>query len=157
MTDKPLPVIRANSETINRLYSVYAAAQTLGEIEATEEKRVRAIPNGWRDLRLCHTLLDRLAKDMKSTLPPEKVASVNRMAPRMHFRVWCGREAVKTTPDEVVLAEKDLNALVTYARKECSMCVEQRCGQCPLGKALDHVLTYDRNGGSWANIHFEED
>ena len=147
-----LPIVRVNSDSIQRLYSLFAAAQCLGELEATEEKRIRVIPGGWRDLRLCHTLLDKLAKNMKYTMPPEKRARVDSMAPRMRFRTWCGHEAIKTTPEEVVVAEKELDVLVEYAWNECSMCIEQRCSQCRLGKVFDGVMDYDRNGDSWADI-----
>lgn len=147
-----LPIVRTSGDSIQRLYKLYAACQCLEELEAVEEKRVRAIPNGWRDLRLCITTLNKLARKMKFTMPPEKRSTIDRMAPRMRFRTWCGQDAIKTAPDEVVVAEKDLDVLVEYAWNECSMCVEQRCGQCPLGKAFDSVLGYDRNGGSWAAI-----
>lgn len=147
-----LPIVRANSDSIKRIYNLYAACQCLEELEAKEEKRIRAIPNGWRDLRMCTAVLRKLSNNMKYTMQPEKRTSVDHMAPRMYFRTWCGHEPVKTTPDEVVLLEKELDVLVEYAWNECSMCVEQQCSQCPLGKTFDSVLGYDRNGGSWAAI-----
>lgn len=148
-----LPIVRVNGDGINRLFGLYAVCQHLDRLEAEEEKRIRAIPNGWRDLRLCRTLLHKLAKNMRYTMPPEKRGSIDRMASRMRFRVWCGHEPIKTTPDEVVLAEKELDVLVKYARNECKLCIEQKCNQCPLGKTFDSVLDYDRNGISWASIN----
>lgn len=147
-----LPIVRANGDSIQRLYRLYAACQCLEELEEKEEKRIKVIPNGWRDLRLCTTLLRKLSQSMKYTMQPEKRASVDHMAPRMRFRTWCGHEAVKTAPEEVVLAEKELDVLMEYAWKECSLCLEQRCGQCRLGKVFDSVLDNDRNTGSWALI-----
>lgn len=147
-----LPIVRANNDGIQRLYRLYAACQCLEELETKEETRVKAIPNGWRDLRLCISVLRKLSRNMKYTMPPEKRASIDRMAPRMCFRTWCGTEAIRTAPDEVVVASKELDVLMEYAWNECSTCLEQRCSQCKLGKTFDRVLDYDRDGGSWAAI-----
>lgn len=151
--DKNIPVVRANGKDIDLIFGLHAAGQELARCEKEMEKRIRAIPNGWRDLRLIHTKLDKLLDSIYLTIQPEKRATVNRMAPRMRFRVWCGHEVIKTAPNEVVITQEEMATLVSYAwGGECALCVEQRCGQCKLGKVFDSVLSHDRNGSSWAAI-----
>lgn len=156
MSDKKLPTIRANSRELDQIFTMFAAAQELEHAEQKMERRVRAIPNGWRNLRLCRTLLDQLVMDLVGTLQQEKVAAMKRMLPRMKFKVVCGPNATKTQDDEAILSMKDLDVLVHYAHEaNCMMCLEANCRACKLGKTLDGVLTKDRNGGSWATIDID--
>ena len=156
MKDKQLPTIRANSKELNQIFTLFASAQELEHTEKTMERRVRAIPDGWRRLRLCRTLLDTLVVDMVGTLQPEKIASMRRMLPKMRFRVLCGPTATKPEPDEVTLVMHDLNVLVHYAHEaNCKMCVEPHCRRCQLGKTLDSIVTYDRNESSWSAVDLD--
>lgn len=145
------PIIRANGRDVDLIFGLHAAGQELRRAEKEAEKRIRAIPNGWRDLRLIITKLDKLLDGLHLTVQPEKRQTMQRMAPRMRFRVWCGQEAVKTAPNEVVITKNEMGTLLTYAWEgTCTLCIEQRCDRCPLGKTLDSVLSVDRNRGSWA-------
>ena len=158
MSEKRLPTIRANSKELDQIFTMFAAAQELEHAEKYMERRVRAIPNGWRNLRLCRTLLDRLVVDMVGTLQQEKIAAMKRMLPRMKFKVVCGPNATRTQEDEVILASKDLDALVHFAHEgNCKMCMEGNCRACKLGKALDGILTKDRDNGSWATIDIDQE
>lgn len=153
MEKNNISIVRANTHDLDLLFGLFAAAQELNRCETEMEKRVRAIPNGWRDLRLIRTKLNKLLDDLILTVQPEKRATMNRMAPRMRFRVWCGHEVIKTAPNEVVITQNEMTTLLEYAwSAECSICMEGRCDQCKLGKVFDSILSYDRNGGSWASI-----
>lgn len=157
MAEKRLPTIRANSKELDQIFTMFAAAQELEHTEKTMERRVRAIPNGWRNLRLCRTLLDQLVVDMVGTLQPEKIAAMKRMLPRVKFKVICGPNATRVEEDEVVLTTKDLDVLVHYAHEaNCKMCLDGNCKQCKLGKTFDGMMTYDRNDGSWSTIDIDE-
>lgn len=157
MSENDLPVIRANSETLDLLYELYASRQTLKRFAEKQEQRLRVIPNGWRDIKLAHSLVNKLIKNLNLTMQPEKRDPLERMGHRMKFKTWTGTEAINTSPQEVVLTQKEFDSLLHYARKECAMCIEQRCKSCRLGKTLDIVLKHDRNGESWANIPLECD
>lgn len=146
----PLPIIRANGKDLDLIFGLHAAGQELRRCEVEMERRIRAIPNGWRDLRLISSKLDKLLNGIHQTVQPEKRQTMLRMAPRMRFRVWCGHEAIKTAPNEVVITKEEMSTLLTAAWDTCSLCLEQRCERCKLGKTFDSVLNYDRNGGSWA-------
>ena len=113
MADK-LPMIRANSRDLDHLFALFAASQELEQVEKHMEKRVRAIPNGWRDLRLVHTTLEKLLVNMVATLQPEKLKAMKRMLPRMKFKVICGTHASHSKDDETILAMNDLDTLVHF-------------------------------------------
>ena len=50
-----------------------------------------------------------------------------------------------------------LDALVLSAHEyRCRLCGKATCAGCPLCMALDNVLAFDRNGGSWATIDIRE-
>ena len=150
-------VVRANSKDLDRIFALFAAAQEVRMAEEQMENRFRAIPGGWRDLRLIRTLLDKLTTNLVSTLQSEKLVSMKRMLPRMKFRVICGTEATRVQEDEVILAMKDMDTLTHYAHEGwCKLCSEPDCRACPLAKTLDSVLTFDRNGCSWGAIDIDE-
>lgn len=152
-----LPIIRGNGYDLERIRGVYAAWKELEILENAQEKRIRSIPGGWRDLKLCRTLLKKLADNMVLTLQPEKRGAVQRMGKKMFFRVWCGTEAIKTTPDEVVVLNSELDAIINAAHENaCRMCMQTNCRACKLGKALDSVLSMDRGSRSWSAIDLSE-
>lgn len=156
MTEKRPTVIRANSRDLEQIFALFAAAQELRGAQQTMERRARAIPGGWRDLRLIRTLLDKLVVNLVGTLQPEKLASMKRMLPRMHYKVVCGTEATATLPDEVVLAHEDLDTLVRYAHESCKLCMGANCRSCPLGRALDRVMLRDRGDACWGMMDLGE-
>lgn len=157
MTNKPIPRMKTGRDGFNMIFRVYAAAHALATCEKIEERRFRAIPNGWRNLRLCRTLLDRLADDLVMTVPPEKLPGMMRMVKHMKYKVVCGPEASQMNTDECVIREVDLNALCKAAHEKCEMCIDGNCSTCALGKTFDAVMMYDRDGGSWSNVNFNRD
>lgn len=159
MSEKKSSVIRANGRDLEQIFALFAAAQELRAAQQTMERRARAIPGGWRDMRLIGTLLDKLVVNLVGTLQPEKLASMRRMLPKMHYKVVCGTEATSTLPDEVVLAYDDLNTLVRYAHETCKLCVggNENCRACALGKTLDRVMLRDRGDEGWCMIDLTEE
>lgn len=157
MPNNDLPIIRGNGYDLERIRGCYAAWKELEFLELHQEKRIKAIPGGWRDLKLCRTLLKKLADNMQRTLPPEKRESLNRTKGRMYFKTWCGPEAIRTAPDEVILLSKELSTLIVSAHEgKCTTCFETNCRACPLGKTLDSVLSMDRGNRCWSSIDINE-
>ena len=71
----------------------------------------------------------------------------------MRFRSVIGPQAAANpTPEWVPILLDDLNAMTIAARESCQTCLDWKCDRCKLGKALDHMLRFDRNGCSWATI-----
>lgn len=152
-----LPVIRGNGYDLEQIRGCYAAWKQLELLEKAQERRIRAIPGGWRDLKLCRTLLKKLADNMVRTLQQEKRDVLARTTGRMYFKVWCGPEAISVTPDEVILLQKELTTLVESAHEGmCKMCLQTNCRACKLGKTLDSVLSMDRGDRQWSMIDLSE-
>lgn len=152
MSENNIPRIRANKATIDRIFGMYAGLQELEQAANEMEKRFRAIPNGWRDLKLCIKVLNKLLDGVIATVPPEKFVAMKRMLPRMHFKLVCGPQASEAGSDECIISVQEANVLSHYAHEYCKMCFENNCNNCLLGKTLDSVMTYDRDGSSWASV-----
>lgn len=150
-----IPVIRSNKEEINCAFGLLASLQEMKKAEKTMERRFRAIPYGWRNIRMVESVLGKLIDDLLQTYPIEKLCSMQRMMPHMTFRLHCGVSASKMNEDECIVAEKDLDTLSVFAHEQCKLCIEQNCDRCKLGKVLDSIITDDRDGRSWANIDIE--
>lgn len=152
-----IPRIKTNSKDIERLFGLFAALQELKETSQEMEKRFRLIPNGWRNLRLIISLFDKLMDDVMLTVPEEKLASMKRMRPRMRFKVVCGIQATSLERDECIISVHEADVLSHYAHEQCKLCFgDESCDRCELGKVLDSVMSYDRNGRSWAYVDLEE-
>ncbi len=149
---KDIPIIRAGRDDINMIFSVFACAQELERCERVMERRVRAIPNAWRDLRLCRSLLDKLASNLVMTVQPEKLPGMRRMVRHLKFKIICGPEASQLEQDECIVREDEINTLMVFAHEQCKLCDRDHCRGCELGKVFDTVLTYDRDGRSWASV-----
>lgn len=152
MQTKPIPRMRTNRNDINRIFGMYAGLQELDEARQEMEGRFRSIPNGWRNLKMVISVLDKLLSDIMMTVPPEKLSSMSRMLPRMRFRVSCGVQASELDSEECIIAQRDADVLCTFAHEHCMMCLDGDCNRCPLGKTLDSIMTYDRDGQSWSMV-----
>ena len=150
-TGSNIPTIRANKDHVNSALGLMACLQELKAAEQME-KRFRAVPHGWRNLRMLEAVLSNLIDDILQTFPVEKLVSMQRMLPHMKYKLQCGATASKLNDDECIIAEKDLDILTSYAHEQCKLCVEENCNRCPLGKVLDGIVCDDRDGRSWANI-----
>lgn len=152
-----LPIIRTNSDEIRYIYLLFAAQDAFEKTAPRLDRRLAAIPYGKRDLKTLHTVLTKLLVSIMKTLPDEKKDTVARMARHAYYHVSFGVPASKLGEDECIVKSDDLNVLIHYAFEQCKLCLAQSCNHCPLGRVLDHVLTVDRDGGSWAFMQDEVD
>ena len=150
-----IPVIRANREDINLCFGLLASLQEMKKAEETMERRFRAIPNGWRNIRMLEKVLSNTLDDLLPTYPVEKLISMQRMMPHMRFQLHCGVSASKLRSEDCIIEQKDLHMLSVHAHEQCKLCVDQDCGRCKLGKVFDKILCEDRDGRSWANVNID--
>ena len=139
-----------------RIMTVFAANKAIVAAKEDEqfESRVRLIKNGWRDLCLIRSRLQRLIEYLPCTVPPEKRIGFVRTATRMKYQLLQGPLASKPKPnEEEIVTTRELEALVEAAWDgRCRICLEDRCETCELGRALDNIVAKDRDGGSWSSI-----
>lgn len=152
---KELPIIRANREHINALFGLFAAVQEMEKAQSVMENRIRAVPNGWRDIKMLQKRLDSLISDLCQTYPLEKLVSIRRMLPHMKYKVQCGVSASNLKEDENLIASDDLDTITIYAHEQCKLCIDQDCSKCKLGRTFDRIFTHDRDDGSWAHVDFD--
>lgn len=148
-------VQRLRGDDVTRIMGLFAADAEVRRacMEPEMRERFRCIPNGWRDLRMVSAVLSRLVEAVKWTVPAEKREGLDRTASRSKYRIMLGPLAhpVDENYDEVIKT-RELDELVASAWEwRCRMC-DERCDQCDLGKVLDNVVGYDREGGSWSTI-----
>ena len=143
-----------------RFYELFAVltALTNAANDAQFVRRVRSVHGGWRDLRLIQTTAERLIDGLLKTLPVEKLTGFQRVLHRMKFQVMLGPLAEKPRDDgKEVITSEELDALIRAAwGYRCRLCGES-CARCELGKALDALLPWDRDGGHWGDIDIERD
>lgn len=153
--EKNIPCIRTNRRDLDRILGLCACLQECQMAAEEMEKRFRAVPNGWRDLKLVISLLNKLVDNVLLTVPPEKLASMQRMMPRMKFKLVCGPQASQAGNDECIISSQEADTLANFAHEYCMTCAnDTACNQCLLGKVLDNIMTYDRDGRSWAYVDF---
>lgn len=117
-------------------------------------RRVKTIPNGWRDLKMLLTKIANLAVDLIYTVPEEKRDGTARALQRMRYVINQGPIAsVPSGSGLQVIKDEELKTLIHAAWEgNCKMCVDGNCKQCKLSKALDNMIDIDRADGSWSTI-----
>ena len=147
-----IPTIRARKDEIDCAFGLLASLQEMQKAEETMERRFRAIPYGWRNIRMMKSVMSKTIDDLLQTYPIEKLVSMQRMMPHMRYKIHYGATASKMDADECIVKEDNLNTLCVFAHEQCKLCIDQDCRRCKLGKTFDSVLMDDRDGRSWANI-----
>ena len=150
-----IPTFRVKNDEVNLAFGMLAGLQEMKKAEETMERRFRAIPNGWRNLRMIESVYSKLIDDLLQTYPVEKLISMERMMPHMKYKVTCGVSASKLQEDECIITENNLNSLCIAAHEQCKICIDPQCNRCKLGKTLDNILCYDREDYSWAEVDME--
>lgn len=149
------PVIRANKEEIGIVFGMLAACQEFDNAEKMMYKRVKAIPNGWRDLRMVKTVVNRLVDDLLVTFPYEKLVSMQKMLPHMKYKTYFGAQASKVDSDDCIISTDRLNVLAQAAHDRCKICFDGDCARCALGKVFDGIYCKDREDGRWSEMSME--
>lgn len=153
---KQLPIIRANKDHIESLFGLFAAVSEFEKAYSTMPNRFAVIPNGNRNIKMMMAVLDNTVQDLCCTLPTEKLVSIKRMLPHMHYKVHFGATVSQIGKDECIIQSQDLDVITQYAHEQCKFCVDQNCRKCKLGKVFDRIYTHDRgDDGSWAYVNLE--
>lgn len=132
---KPIPVIRSNRHDINRMMGIFAAINEFELCEKEMENRIRAIPNGWRDMRLIDRKLTDIINGLVQTFPQEKMISLRRMIPGMAYKAYYAKPAA-VEKDETIMEQSQVDVLCDYAHEQCKMCIDMKCSACPLAMSL---------------------
>lgn len=109
------------------------------------EKRLKSMPNAWRDARLIQTVLGRLIDSVSETIPPEQRIAILKNL--MHQEIRIGTAATASAPDFTLVPLKSVYVLVDAAMDSvCDFCNKSvmDARKCELRRALDAFTTLDR-------------
>lgn len=152
---KPLPTFRVSAEQYKTIFGLCAALRQFGKAESDLFKRIEVIPNGKRDLHLILSVGRKLVQNITDTIPEDKRESVKRQSKHTTFDILIRPRMNLLEKYEIVVDTKEMNTALYYAHEQCKFCIEGKCDRCKLGKTLDRLMTYDREGKSWADIDLE--
>lgn len=154
---KPLPEMRMRQGEMDGLFAMFAALQEFDGAKTDMRDRLKAIPNGYRDLRLAEATLTRLLARIVETIPAEKKRAIRRMLPSMKYNVYYNAPVSHMDEDATAINAHDLVLLCQLVQGfYCFLC-EEDCNHCKYGiaKVFDRVFKVDREK-SWADFCFDE-
>lgn len=143
----------ANRLEMDTFYRLVASLDSMLKGEDDLKARAHLIPGGWRDLRLCAVLLNKLVGNMLSTFEEKKRIHVARQMKHMRIRVTFGPEASRE-PEMVMMDVEDLAVMLHAASGECRlrMCMPNECSRCDLGQVIDRCSFVSRGDRAWWEV-----
>lgn len=148
-----LPTKPANRLEMDTFYRLAAATYTLKSYHEDLKTRTKMIPGGWRDLRACVALMDKLIDRIMPTFDERKRTHIERQMRNMRMRVVFGPEASRE-PESIIVTTDDLAVLLCAAGESCKMrmCKPGECNACQLGKVLDRCSFVARENRAWWEV-----
>ena len=143
----------ANRMEMDTFYRLAAATYTLKSYHEDLKTRTKMIPGGWRDLRACVALMDKLIDRIMPTFDERKRTHIERQMRNMRMRVVFGQEASRE-PESIIITTDDLAVLLCAAGESCKMrmCKPGECNACQLGKVLDRCSFVTRENRAWWEV-----
>lgn len=142
-----LPRIRPRQDEIDSIIFLLCCTTRIKAIQQAMEKRLRTIPNGWRDIRLIDSILDKLVDNLLDTVPTDKLQTMHRLIPDTRVHITYTRQVGKSKDEVTGIHEKDLDLLTAVAHDSvCKLC-DGNCDRCDLGKVFDRFLFTERDKG----------
>lgn len=155
-THEGIPRLRMRQNEMDELFAFYAALSNIASAEKDMRKRLDAVPNGYRDLRLVETVLTRLCKSILQTVPEEKLYSIRCMLPKMRYKVYFYGTVCEMQNNAVAIDNSDLDVLCHLVHDYyCAFCTDD-CNRCKygIGRVFDRMFKVDRKD-SWANYDID--
>lgn len=146
--------MKATADEISGMLAIMAGRATV-DVYVDDLKR-RMTPELYEQFRASVDGMKEPMNALLDTFPPDKQHGLMVQAKHAYI---CVRSAKPATPDKdyVCIEGNDFQALVGAAVEKCMMCLDWKCGSCPLGKAFDRTLSIDRDGQSWGAIRLDPD
>ena len=153
---KDIPIKRVREPELHTLFRLFATWDSLEKVCEDEwfVGRIKSVPGAWRDLRMMIVKVQSIINGVLETIPPEKRDGISRTMRRMRYSLSQGPVASRDKNNhQQVINSWELDAIVEAAHEsKCRLCIGENCSTCQLGKALDNIVAYDRDGGSWSMI-----
>lgn len=105
------------------------------------EKRLKSVPDLWRQYRIAMTAIDKVVDGLYSTIPKEGLLSISRMCDNSDVVLQPKNELNRSSDIEVAHTD-DLRVLINETMKaNCAMCLKEgaEIRKCPIRKALTNI------------------
>ena len=145
--NKPLPRMHLRQEETSFIVFMLLSVRRFKEMQEEMPERLRSIPNGWRDIRMVETVLDKLVGNLLDTIPLEKLQTLKMLMPDTRVHVTYTRQIGKGKDHVSGIATKDLDMLMAAAHDGvCKLC-DGNCDRCDLVKVFDRFMNTTREKG----------
>jgi hypothetical protein len=132
-------VMDANSYEMQAILYATMLQMHIPDVKVKVEKRLRKIPNGWRDMCLVSSLLNRLLEAIYRTMTPTQLNQVRRMLKDNELRIQRRPVTQSEESESISVSLADVVYLASATiDSQCSMCLKDRQEQkgCKLRKRL---------------------
>lgn len=142
---------RINSVTREALTILYAAGQAIDMVAPKLEQLSRRVPNGWRDLRMVQSKLDKLVESVLNTIPVEQLDTMIAQMRISHLRIVTN-DVGKSDESKWLVPRDELTELVAAVVDEkCLMCDKTDWYNCKLRRIIRDLPVDVKNvpNGCW--------
>ena len=148
-----LPTKPANRLETDTFYRIVSSLNSLLLAQDDLKARAHLSPGGWRDLRACLSLMEKLVHNLLMTFDEKKRVQIARQMKHMRVRVVFGPEA-SHEPETVMMDIEDLAVMLHAASGECRlrMCKPDECNHCQLGQVIDRCSFATRDNRAWWEV-----
>lgn len=145
---------RIDSTTREALTILYAAAQAIEKVGVGKLERMsRRVPNGWRDLKMISSRLNRLVENLLDTLPTKQLETMIAQMRISHLRIVTN-DVGKSDESMWLVPREDLTALVTaIVDEKCLLCDRDDWYNCKIRRIVKDLPVDIKNvpNGCWRN------
>ena len=145
---------RVNSVTREALTILYAAGQAIDTVAPKLEQLTRRVPNGWRDLRMVQSKLDKLIESMLNTIPVEQLDTMIAQMRISHLRIVTN-DVGQSDESKWLVPRDELTELVAAVVDEkCLMCDKTDWYNCKLRRIITDLPVDVTNvpNGCWRDV-----
>lgn len=143
-------------ERWNMTYSEYTAylelcalVGTIGNLSKKLEKRLRAVPGGWRDARMLDKVSATLITRLCDTIPAKKLLAIRKEIDHTEVYIRTKPDYCQKSLDNVTyVPEVALDALVQHVMNmDCYLCDKNHAEskKCPLRENIEKLYHFDIN------------
>lgn len=142
---------RINSTTREALTILYAAGQAIDMVAPKLEQLARRVPNGWRDLRMVQSKIDKLIESVLNTIPVEQLDTMIAQMRISHLRIVTN-DVGQSDESKWLVPRDELTELVAAVVDEkCLMCDKHDWYNCQLRRIIMDLPVDVKNvpNGCW--------
>lgn len=141
------PITRPHKDEIHAYVTLICSLSALLEQTDVLERRLKTIPNAWRDYKCATSILTKLSNALIRTFTPEKRKTIQGMIPDLRYQIKYHKRVGRQEDAISAIYASDLDLISSVAIEYyCKLC-DGLCDRCDLGKVFDSMLNLERDDG----------